>query len=213
MHNPPDLRDAEGSPRHWAGWGNPVRFVAVGCGALLAIGAVMGAQQWLADVQPPADQGVQSAVAFTCGFQVPKGAKVPAADRAYCERAAADYGRRLPLSDEQRRQAEAMTDAVTKAASDGGWCMGPMEPACLKRPPSHPPRPEDVDTARLWLAKTKASDSTARLARPDDPAPVGSLLYAARVGDACIVGHVGSIPGGGAYWIAGLLPGERCLSD
>lgn len=214
MQNTLDQCDSHDEPRSWTAQAKGTRVVAVACGVLLAVEVVIGARHWLARSEAAADQSGQP-VAYACGIVLPKGAtEMPARERAYCQRAAADYGRRLPVSDEQRREAEALSPAVRKAASNGGWCMGPLERACLKRPSSHPPRPEDVDTARLWLAKTKASDSTARLARPSDPATVGSLHYAARVGDACIVGHVDSIPGGGgAEQVVGLLPGGRCLPD
>jgi hypothetical protein len=183
-----------------------VRLAAVVGAVLLTLGGGIGVGLWLYDGPERGERAAQPR-AFTCGMV----ASEP--DPDYCRRAAIDYGHRAPVSDEQSGRAEAMSREVRRAAGSGGWCMGPMEPACLKRPSSHPPGPEDVEVARLWLARTGASDTTARLARPDDPAPVGSLLYAARVGDACIIGHVNAIPGGGGHHIGGLLPDGRCLSD
>jgi hypothetical protein len=192
-----------------SGGGNTGRArlaVVVGV-VLLALGSVFGVGRWLDHDRASGDRGSRPQ-AFTCG--------VPSSqpDRDYCRRAAIDDARRAPLTDEQRQHAEGMEKAVLRAASNGGWCMGPMERACLEPPPSHPPGPKDVEAARLWLARTGASDTSARLARPDDPAPVGSLLFAARVEDACIIGHVDAIPGGGGeHHLAGLLPDGRCLAD
>jgi hypothetical protein len=174
---------------------------------LLVVGGAIGAARWLDDDQAPMDRGAQPG-AFACGME----ASEP--DWDYCRRAAVDFARRSPLGDEQRRQAEGMAAAVSRAVSSGDRCMGTLEPSCLNPPSSHRPGPKDVDSARLRLARTGASDTSARLAGPDDPAPVGSLLYAARVGDACIIGHVNTIPGGGgAHHVGGLLPDGRCLAD
>jgi hypothetical protein len=174
---------------------------------LLVLGGAFGIGRWLDDDQVPADRGANPP-AFTCGM------KASELDGDYCRRAAVDDARRAPLSDEQRRRAEEMGAAVWRAASSGGRCMGALDSACLEPSSSHPPGPKDVEVARLWLARTGASDISARLARPDDPAPVGSLLFAARVEDACIIGHVDAIPeGGGGRRVGGLLPDGRCLAD
>jgi hypothetical protein len=56
-------------------------------------------------------------------------------------------------------------------------------------------------------------NSTVRIARADDPAPRGSLLYAVPLGnDSCIVGHILELPGGsGGGIIGGVLPDGMCL--
>jgi hypothetical protein len=185
-------------------------WLAVVVGAvLITVGAVIGVGRWVADEPEAADSGAQSGPRkFGCVYED----REP--DPDFCRREGADFARRAPVSDEQRQRAKSMVEMVVRAASSGGWCMGPITVACLQqKPSSHPPRPEDVDAARLWLARTGASDTTARLARRDDPAPVGSLLYTARVGDACIMGHVKVIPGSGSHLVAGLLPDGSCLSD
>lgn len=206
MHNSPGSPDRGAESRGGKVVG--VRLALVVGAVLLTLAGVIGVGRWLDDEQVHGDSAAQSEIAFQCGMR----ASEP--DRDFCRRAAVDFSRRAPLSDEQRQRAEAMADAVFRAASSGGWCMGTVTPACRNGPSSHPPGPQDVDVARLWLARTQTSDGTARLARPDDAAPVGSLLYTARVGDACIIGHVSVIPGGGgSHWVGGLLPDGRCLSD
>ncbi|KAA9166139.1 hypothetical protein FPZ12_004145 [Amycolatopsis acidicola] len=47
-------------------------------------------------------------------------------------------------------------------------------------------------------------DSVVRIARADDPAPQGSLVYGASVGDGCVVGYRKG--GGGTQSAAGRLP-------
>jgi hypothetical protein len=215
VHTSPDLSDSGARPRD-GGTGSVRLAVVVGV-VLLALGGAIGVWRWLDVDRTSGDRGVAAVPtatgtataprAFTCGIPDSQ------PDRDYCRRAAADFARRAPLSDEQRRRAEGIAAAVWGAAASGGWCMPTPGPACLKRPPPHAPGPADVDAARLWLARTGASDISARLARPDDPAPSGSLLFAVRVDDACIIGHVDAIPeGGGAHGVGGLLPDGRCLA-
>jgi hypothetical protein len=208
-----------GSPGRDAksGGGNTrVVWLAVVVGAvLLTLGGVIGVGRWVDDEPERADLGAQSRQQmFQCLFELPPSGQPDPADLARCRREGDDFARRAPLSVEQRQRAEAMAQAVERAASSGGWCIGRITRACLTRSSSHRPGPEDVDAARRWLARTGASDTTARLARPGDPAPVGSLLWAARVGDACIIGYIDTIPGGGGFFrFAGLLPDGSCLSD
>jgi hypothetical protein len=209
----PNLPDNDAASRYGGNTGS-VRFAVVVGVVLLALGGAIGAWHWLNGDQAHRDRGAPTAAtsdqarAYACAIARSQ------PDRDYCRRSAVDYARRAPLSDEQRQRAEEMATAVWRAASSGGWCMPTPGPACLNPPSSHPPGPTDVDAARLWLARTGASDIGARLARPDDPAPVGSLLYAARVADACIIGHVEAIPGGGGeHHVGGLLPDGRCLAD
>jgi hypothetical protein len=72
--------------------------------------------------------------------------------------------------------------------------------------------------ARASLARVGFPDAVVRIARPDDPAPAGSLLYAVRVESACVVGHIEGIPRGypspdGRQDVLGLLPGGRCVDE
>ncbi|MCW3820577.1 hypothetical protein ONA91_39715 [Micromonospora sp. DR5-3] len=135
------------------------------------------------------------------------------ADRgSFCGNLAEDSRRRALMFDEQRQRADDVAGLVRTAASHAGWCTSSNDPTCSRRPPSHPPTEQDVKTARLWLGRTGASAVDARLAREGDPAPVGSLLYAAQFGTVCVVGYVESVPGGaGAQRTVGLLPDGDCL--
>ncbi|MGC3861232.1 hypothetical protein ACPSM1_13705 [Micromonospora chersina] len=135
------------------------------------------------------------------------------ADRdSFCGDLVQDDSRRALISDEERQRAEDVAGSVLTAASHAGWCTSANDPTCGRRPPSHAPTEQDVKAALLWLARTGASAVDARLAREGDPAPVGSLLYAARIGTVCVVGHVESVPGGvGAQRTVGRLPNGNCL--
>jgi hypothetical protein len=191
-----------------------VVWLAVVAGAvLLTLGGVIGVGRWVDDEPEPAGLGAQSRQQlFQCMVELPPSGQPDPADLAQCNREGDDFARRAPMRDGQ--PPEAMVEAVQRAASSGGWCMGHITRACLTEPSSHRPGPQDVDVARRLLARTGASDTTARLARPDDPAPAGTLLYAARVGDTCIIGYVGAIPSnGGPIRFGGLLPDGKCLPD
>ncbi|GAA1867550.1 hypothetical protein [Asanoa iriomotensis] len=94
----------------------------------------------------------------------------------------------------------------------GGGCLR-LRPACQGRRSAHPPTDQDVGIAHGLLDQVGADEVTVRLARPDDPAPSGTLLYAARFPDGCIMGHVKSFPAGdGSYQLVGPLPDGSCLS-
>ncbi|MER7470756.1 hypothetical protein [Micromonospora sp. NPDC000018] len=135
------------------------------------------------------------------------------ADRgSFCGNVAHDSSRRSLISDEERQRAEDVAGSVLTAASHAGWCTSSNDPTCARRPPSHAPTEQDVKAALLWLARTGASAVDARLAREGDPAPVGSLLYAAQIDTVCVVGYVESVPGGvGAQRTVGRLPNGNCL--
>lgn len=206
---PPDVSDVPASVSSGgssdgraARWFLPLLVI----GVFVAVMVAAGVGRWVVAEREPAGARHRPAIGFACSFQG------PSPDEGYCERAAADFARRAPLTDEQREPALALAQTVNKAAASAGWCMTPTDPKCARRPPSYPPGPEDVEAARMWLGRTGASDGTARLARLDDPAPAGSLLYAARVGGACIVGHVQSVPlGAGSHMVVGSLPDGSCL--
>ncbi|KJK40110.1 hypothetical protein UK23_40570 [Lentzea aerocolonigenes] len=86
---------------------------------------------------------------------------------------------------------------------------------CTRSTTKHPPTSTEAEATHQSLIREGFPDSAVRIARSDDPAPAGSLLYAVQVGaETCIVGHVIELPGGGGGgFIGGLLPGGRCLDD
>jgi len=132
----------------------------------------------------------------------------------HCERVAANIARRTPLSPEQRAVAERAYNAVQRAVSHDTRCSPPSADACLA-PTKQAPKSADVDHRRESLEKAGFADSAVRIARADDPAPQGSLLYAVPVANgACVVGYIKALPGGGGGgFLGGLLHNGRCLDD
>jgi hypothetical protein len=73
----------------------------------------------------------------------------------------------------------------------------------------------EQDAAKVRQALTTGGypDAVVRLARDGDPSVPGALLYAVRVGDACVFGDVTPAPAERWHeWYAGLLPDGRCLT-
>jgi hypothetical protein len=133
---------------------------------------------------------------------------------SYCERVATDVVRRASLTAEQRAAAEQAHNRVQRAVSRDDRCSPPTSSDCLASP-RRIPTSADVDQRRKKLEEAGFSGSVVRIARPDDPAPHGTLLYAVPVaGGACVVGYIKTLPGGGGGgFLGGPLPNGRCLSD
>lgn len=70
----------------------------------------------------------------------------------------------------------------------------------------------DVEKVRRALVAGGYDNAVVRLGRESDPTRPGSLLYAVRVGAACVLGDVSPAPDERFHeWYAGLLPDGRCL--
>jgi hypothetical protein len=157
------------------------------------------------------------------------------ADDGYCRRRVADLARRSDLTTEQRTRlagdarragqavllpglcAETLGDNLTGRALPG--CAAGQLPGCADLPPpaAHPRSddrlvPADADAVRVSLAEAGFPGAVARIARPEDPAPVGSLLFGVRIAEACFTGYLESLRGGGSYDLQGRLPGNHCLA-
>lgn len=183
------------------------RLVVVLGGLLLAATTAAAGVRWFVGGTDPASGGSRT-IKYGCPVY---GDHDPAKP---CGPPAALDPRRTPVTEQQRAAVKDRAKAIRLAASHAGWCMTGMEAECARRPPSHEPTQRDVDTARVWLSRTEASASTARLARPGDPGQVGALLYAARLDDVCVVGYLLQVPSGaGSESIVGPLPDGRCLPE
>jgi hypothetical protein len=136
-------------------------------------------------------------------------------DRGYCAKAAKEWARRTQVT--QGRMDAVLPNSgkeIDLAASYKAWCGSPTARTCDPSDKPHPPTTADVETARSALVRLGYPGIVVRIARPDDPAPAGALIYAARVGPVCVVGHRETVPGGpGQHTVMGLLPGDRCLED
>lgn len=135
-------------------------------------------------------------------------------ERAACQRTAEDQSRRLPLTDQQRSAGFSAQTRVNAAATQARFnrCRSATstasESACLASSHSRPVA-EDVTAVAQALTAGGYLPEVVRLARPDDPAPVGSLLYAVRTDGLCVVHFYG--PHGGGGFIGGTYPDGRCL--
>jgi len=123
----------------------------------------------------------------------------------YCDRIAGDLGRRMPVTDDDRVAAQprrqALLDGFVREL--GADCPGPLEPCRL---PATTP-----EAVRQALVAAGFNDPVVRPARYTDPAPAGAILYAVRVGRACLLGHVRSETAAPPL-IVGRLPHDACLS-
>jgi hypothetical protein len=130
-----------------------------------------------------------------------------------CERMAADIARRARLSDQERAAGDAVATTVRRAlpplSISGHVDRCATTPGGPCRWVGDPPTAADVDQVRAALLAAGFREVTVRLARHDDVAPAGALLYAVTAGPACVVGWEQG-PTGSAF-VAGQLPAGGCL--
>jgi len=178
------------------------RYVAVLVGGALAIAAPTALS--LALDRPTA--APRSAEAAPSAAPAASAACTPDAAQD-CERRAKDFAARARLSESDRAAARSrLPDA--RAAIESVKCT---EDGCQRgeiQPQGGPaPDPVQLELARRALVAAGFEDVTVRQARPDDPAPAGTTVYAAAVGPACIV-----LVEGGSEQILGRLPDGHCLA-
>lgn len=168
-----------------------------------------GCLSWWALSRRQPDTGADSAgVSASCVDTVPR-------DSGYCERVAENVLRRRMPPPDQRAAAEQAHQDVRRAISIGSSCLPTTTVPCTRSSAKHPPTSTEAEATRQSLIREGFPNSAVRIARSDDPAPAGSLLYAVQVGtDTCIVGHLIELPGGGGGgFIGGVLPDGRCLDS
>jgi hypothetical protein len=157
-------------------------------------------------------------------------------DSGACDRVHADSGRRAPLRPDQLTKLGPDADVVQAAALFPGTCAGVhVDVIIASRAPGAPtpsplhmaycdgtlehrngtekPGPLEVDAVRRALAYVGYPDAVVRLARPDDPAPAGGIVYAVPVRDACIVGYLATLKGPYSGGAAGRYPDGTCLKN
>ncbi len=70
----------------------------------------------------------------------------------------------------------------------------------------------ELEDVRQGLSMAGFADATVRVATAADPAPAGSVIYAVRVGDACLIGYeTGLVPDWSSSSVLGLRHDGRCL--
>ena len=121
-----------------------------------------------------------------------------------CRRQAEDASRRtlLPAGNAvMDPTATRIYDAVQSAVCQGGCTQG------------RPAGSADVAWVRAVLRDAGFPGATVRLARPADPAPDESVVYAVRLsGDRCVVAYAEMGRGPSNNGVAGLLPNGDCLT-
>lgn len=178
-------------------------LVATGVAAVLTAGCL---SWWVLSRRQPDTRADGADVSVSCVETAPH-------DSGYCERVAENVLRRRTPSPDQRAAAERAHQDVRRAISSGSSCSPSATAPCTRSTTKHPPTGAEAEATRQNLVREGFPNSAVRIARSDDPAPAGSLLYAVQVGtDTCIVGHIVELPGGGGGgFIGGVLPNGHCL--
>ncbi|MFF0379357.1 hypothetical protein [Actinoplanes missouriensis] len=128
---------------------------------------------------------------------------------ALCDREALDESSRKPLpspagtdQDAATRVWRALLDAICTPGGGDLICRAPR-----------PATEADVDMVRRVLHDQGFPDAIVRLARPDDPAPAGAVMYAAALpGGACIATYAEMGEGPRRAEITGPLLDGGCLA-
>ncbi|MEU4217979.1 hypothetical protein [Actinoplanes sp. NPDC026623] len=127
----------------------------------------------------------------------------------HCDRYIADLARRVPVPAIRRTDADKLRGRIDSIIPPGR--EGPCEyidesgDAC-----SVEILPPTAGQVRAALEKAGYSTAVIRTARPDDPAPAGSLLLAVPAGAECVLLFADGE--GSQSWTAGQLPDSTCLS-
>jgi hypothetical protein len=136
----------------------------------------------------------------------------------YCDRYVRDLSRRVELTQAQRDALAADQKRAEQALDRPGRCVWPARShtvdcarwRLVDRAGSDDPGPADVEAVREALREGGFTDAVVRLARPDDPAMPGSIFFSIPLGDACLLGYMTSLRGGGSRTLAGRLPNGHC---
>lgn len=127
----------------------------------------------------------------------------------HCGRFLADLTRRAPVPANRREGAEQLRERIDSVMPPGR--EGPCEyldesgDACSME--TFPPTAGQV---RAALKKAGYATVVVRTARPEDPAPAGSLVVAVPAGAECVLLFADG--DGSQSWITGQLPGGTCLT-
>jgi hypothetical protein len=133
--------------------------------------------------------------------------------------APSDLARRAPLTNAERSVGQSVAYQVFHVIGALGYVRPSLicatgSPGMRCRPSSIRATAAEVVPATRALQAAGYRDVAVRMARPNDPARPGALVYAVAIGPACVVGGWGgsSDTGGEFQFVAGRLPGETCLA-
>jgi hypothetical protein len=197
--------------------------VAVAIAFIIVIAVLWGVEYVLGAVGTASSPGRQAAATPSARYlAVSCPGSAPGAPAMDCAKLARDVAGRTPLTAAQRAAGEQVATQIWAAlataslSSDPARCVPPTAvgrapPPCRYVPAA--PTDADVERARRALAGAGFTDAVVRLARADDPAPPGALLYAVSAGDACVLGYQqdGNGTGYGSHLVVGRLSTGECL--
>ncbi|MBF9129269.1 hypothetical protein I0C86_09815 [Plantactinospora sp. S1510] len=130
-----------------------------------------------------------------------------------CHRQQRDRARRAPISSPGPIGYEGTAEIMHGAVSRSSWCPAPGDPRCYEDRSGRAATAVDVAAAERALSEAGLAGSVVRVARPDDPAPDGALVFALQMGDGCVVGYLDVGSGDGDHLVGGLLPNGECLES
>jgi hypothetical protein len=189
--------------------------------AIAVLGATAYALRALGTGSSPGGQTTPTPSPRYFAFMCP--ATRPGAPRVDCARLAREASRRTPLTGVQREAGEQVAIRIRVALTTAWLSPGQIlcvPPTAVGRTPEPcryapaAPTATDVDQARRGLAAAGFTDATVRLARADDPAPPGAMLYAVPAGHACVLGYEADRNEReyGSYMVVGRLPSGECFT-
>jgi hypothetical protein len=199
--------------RAWsAGGGRPTRATLAWLAAP-SVAVIVFAAGWLtygvvtAGPAPPKD-AAERPRGFSCVQVVAAGEEMD----DYCSRLATGLSRRAALDDEQRRTAEPAKTAIEQLVAGSGQdsCRDPSV-SCLAAT-EHADAPPAVDDVQQRLIAAGWPRAVVRIARSDDPAPRGSLIFAVPAGPVCVLGHLRSRWLVDSSMVVGTLADGSCLA-
>jgi hypothetical protein len=124
-----------------------------------------------------------------------------------CDRLIEDLIRRTPLTDAERTTAQHSVPAIAQLLSQENELHCPTAgDACVVRY-----LPADPDQVREALAAAGHPDAIVRVARANDPAPTGAVVFAVPIGPACLLGYHAPDTGPSDVRVEGQLPEGVCL--
>ncbi len=160
-------------------------------------------------------------------------------DPTYCHRLIDEMSRRPDVPQAQQDRLAGTVRKIEDAADWPGFCTG-IGPRIPRTSPTASPTaspspggrrsltdcggwarpghdgtepPDAIDAAAVARSITESgfAGAVVRVARADDPAPHGAIIYALPLEDVCLLGHLETLRGGGGTALLGKRADGTCL--
>ncbi len=122
----------------------------------------------------------------------------------YCDRLAREWAGRSSMTRDDSVTAQHSAEAIERHLVTRR--LAGCTASCANTLPS-------AGEIRAWLVDAGHDNAVARIATEDDPAPAGSIVYAVRIGSACVVGHLSTSGSTARALVLGRLPNGDCLKS